>query len=177
MKKCRRCTKPATLHITEIRNGEAQALHLCEGCAKQYLESVSPGGPTDEAAAFESGLPAGPEPEELPDERDALTCPHCGITFKQFRSQGRLGCPHDYVAFREELVPLIESIHGELQHVGKVPRHVPGISRKQYDLLKLRSDLKSAVQNEQYEDAARLRDQIQNLESEMRTPSEERNEI
>ena len=173
MKKCRRCTKPATLHITEIRNGEAQALHLCEGCAKDYLQSVSPGSPEEEAASFESGTPSESDSEQAPDERDSLTCSQCGITFKQFRSQGRLGCPHDYVAFREELVPLIESIHGELQHVGKVPRHVPGISRKQYDLLKLRSDLKSAVQNEQYEEAAKLRDQIQTLEAEMRQPAPE----
>lgn len=168
MKKCRRCTKPATLHITEIRNGEAQALHLCEGCAKDYLNTVSPGSPAEEAATFESGPTPESEAEQEPDERDALTCPQCGITFKQFRSQGRLGCPHDYVAFREELVPLIESIHGELQHVGKVPRHVPGISRRQYDLLKLRSDLKTAVQSEKYEEAAKLRDQIQQLETEFR---------
>ena len=169
MKKCRRCTKPATLHITEIRNGEAQALHLCEGCAKDYLKTVSVGSPSDEAPAFEAGAdPEAGSAEAEPDERDGLTCPQCGITFKQFRSQGRLGCPHDYVAFREELLPLIESIHSEVQHVGKVPRHVPGISRKQYDLLKLRADLKSAVQNEKYEEAAQLRDQIQKLEAETR---------
>lgn len=173
MKKCRRCTKPATLHITEIRDGEAQALHLCEGCAKQYLETVSPGNPADESAVFDSDLADGADDSDIPDERDGLTCPQCGITFKQFRSQGRLGCSHDYVAFREELVPLIESIHGELQHIGKVPRHVPGISSKQYDLLKLRADLKSAVQNEQYEDAAKLRDQIRELESEIRGNSED----
>ena len=171
MKKCRRCTKPATLHITEIRNGEAQALHLCEGCAKDYLNTVSVAGVPEESASFEAGASGVDDADQVPDERDALTCPQCGITFKQFRSQGRLGCPHDYVAFREELVPLIESIHGELQHVGKVPRHVPGISRKQYDLLKLRTDLKAAVQNEQYEEAAQLRDQIQKLEADMRLPS------
>lgn len=167
MKKCRRCTKPATLHITEIRNGEAQALHLCEGCAKDYLNSVSVGGSPEEAASFESNVSESPV-VEAPDERDSLTCPQCGITFKQFRSQGRLGCPHDYVAFRDELLQLIESIHGEVQHVGKVPRHVPGISRRQYDLLRLRSDLKSAVQNEMYEEAAQLRDRIQQLEAEIR---------
>jgi len=171
MKKCRRCTKPATLHITEIRNGEAQALHLCEGCAKDYLNTVSVGGAPEESASFDAGASSEEEAEQAPDARDSLTCPQCGITFKQFRSQGRLGCPHDYVAFREELVPLIESIHGELQHVGKVPRHVPGISRKQYDLLKLRTDLKAAVQNEQYEEAAQLRDKIQKLEAEMQQPS------
>ncbi|MBL8848066.1 MAG: UvrB/UvrC motif-containing protein [Planctomycetaceae bacterium] len=173
MKKCRRCTKPATLHITEIRNGEAQALHLCEGCAKDYLKTVSVGSPNEEAPAFEAGgNPDAAGSEAEPDERDTLTCPKCGITFKQFRSQGRLGCPHDYVAFREELLPLIESIHSEVQHVGKVPQRVPGISRRQYDLLKLRADLKSAVQNEKYEEAARLRDQIQQLEAEAPHQSE-----
>lgn len=169
MKKCRRCTKPAVLHITEIRNGEAQALHLCEGCAKDYLSNVAPGTPPDESAA-ESGFAAGAGQEES-DERDAVSCPHCGITFKQFRSQGRLGCPHDYVVFREELLPLLESIHSETQHVGKVPRHAPGISQTQFELIRLRGDLKSAVQNEQYETAAKLRDQIQQLETQARQES------
>ncbi len=168
MKKCRRCTKPAVLHITEIRNGEAQALHLCEGCAKDYLSTVAPGTPGDESAA-EAGF--GHAPEDESDDRDALACPHCGITFKQFRSQGRLGCPQDYVVFREELLPLLESIHSETQHVGKVPRHAPGISRTQFDLIRLRGDLKAAVQNEQYEEAARLRDRIQQLETEAKQES------
>lgn len=170
MKKCRRCTKPAVLHITEIRNGEAQALHLCEGCAKDYLSTVAPGTPSDDSAA-EAGF--GPAADDEADDRDALACPHCGITFKQFRSQGRLGCPHDYVVFREELLPLLESIHSETQHVGKVPRHAPGISRTQFDLIRMRGDLKSAVQNEQYEEAARLRDRIQQLENETRRESTE----
>lgn len=170
MKKCRRCTKPAVLHITEIRNGEAQALHLCEGCAKDYLSTVAPGTPSDDSSA-EAGF--GPGADEEADDRDAQACPHCGITFKQFRSQGRLGCPHDYVVFREELLPLLESIHSETQHVGKVPRHAPGISRTQFDLIRMRGDLKSAVQNEQYEEAARLRDRIQQLETEARQESSE----
>jgi protein arginine kinase activator len=167
MKKCRRCTKPAVLHITELRNGEAQALHLCEGCAKDYLSNVAPGTPPEESAAEVES------PAEDSDERDALSCPHCGITFKQFRSQGRLGCPHDYVVFRDELLPLLESIHSETQHVGKVPRHAPGISRTQVDLIRLRGELKAAVQNEQYEAAATLRDQIQQLESAARQESGE----
>jgi protein arginine kinase activator len=171
MKKCRRCTKPAVLHITELRNGEAQALHLCEGCAKDYLSNVSPGTPPDDAAS-ESGFPAESTGDES-DERDALSCPHCGITFKQFRSQGRLGCPHDYVVFRDELLPLLESIHSETQHVGKVPRHAPGISRTQVDLIRLRGELKAAVQNEQYEAAATLRDQIQQLELSARQEASE----
>ncbi|REJ71741.1 MAG: hypothetical protein DWQ34_27915 [Planctomycetota bacterium] len=167
MKKCRRCTKPATLHITEIRNGVAQPLHLCEKCAKKYLSSVEAGGNVEDPVG-EGGneLVAALAGEDSADA-DALTCPQCGITFKQFRSQGRLGCPHDYVVFRDELIPLLESIHSETQHVGKIPQRTPAISRKQHDLIRLRSDLKSAVQNEKYEEAADLRDRIRRLEEEL----------
>jgi protein arginine kinase activator len=163
MKKCRRCTKPATLHITEIHEGQVQALHLCESCAQEYLNTVEVGSVPDElepAAAEETGL----VPTEQPDATDDLVCPQCGISFKQFRGQGRLGCSHDYVVFRDELLPLLESIHGETQHVGKIPRRAPDASRRQYDLLRLRNELRAAVENESYEEAARLRDRIQALE-------------
>jgi len=155
------------LHITEIRNGVVQPLHLCEHCAQEYLNSVDVASPS-EAVEHAVGATEGPAGELEPSERDNLTCPQCGITFKQFRSQGRLGCPHDYVAFRSELLPLLETIHTETQHVGKIPHHAPDLSRKQFELMRMRNDLKSAVQNEMYEDAARLRDQIQHLEAELR---------
>ncbi len=165
MKKCRRCTKPATMHITEIREGQAQSLHLCETCAQEYLNSVEVGGSSDE---FQAETVKGPssakveEPEDSPD--DAKTCPFCGITFKQFRSQGRLGCAHDYDAFHDELIPLLESVHSDTQHVGKCPPKTSSENREHYELFRLRNDLKAAVDNESYEEAARLRDRIKQLE-------------
>jgi len=162
MKKCRRCTKPATYHVTELRNGKVQALHLCQSCAEEYLNTVDVvGGSNEEGAAAE------PTGSSEGDTHDGLECPHCGITFKQFRSQGRLGCPHDYQVFHDELVPLLESIHNETQHIGKIPRQIPDVSRRQYELIRLRNELKAAVQNEQYEEAARLRDQIRTTEAEL----------
>ncbi|QDU38469.1 UvrB/uvrC motif protein [Maioricimonas rarisocia] len=166
MRKCRRCTKPATLHITEIRDGEVQALHLCESCAQDYLSNVDVGETVDEEdVAF--GTQADEDVDEVFEGADDLKCENCGITFKQFRSQGRLGCPNDYIVFRERLLPLLESIHGETQHVGKCPQHTPDASRKQYELIRLRNDLRSAVESESYEDAARLRDEIQALENQL----------
>lgn len=164
-KKCSRCSKPATLHITELREGAVQELHLCESCAHEYLtnpqaqeqnvtESVS-----DKLAAITS--------QEDLDEVDQLACPNCGITFREFRAQGRLGCPHDYIAFERELMPLLENIHGETQHCGKLPKRAPDASQRQYRLIKLRNELRTAVEEEQYEDAARLRDEIQTLETEL----------
>jgi protein arginine kinase activator len=169
MKKCGRCSKPAVLHITEIRHGDVQALHLCESCAKEYLTHSEAGGPGD--AATEAGKG---ESSEISDEADQRTCPNCGITFKEFRSQGRLGCPHDYIAFQDELLPLLENIHGETQHVGKIPKRAPRDSQHQYRLIRLRNQLKTAVDDELYEEAARLRDQIQTLETESGSAEQDR---
>mgnify|MGYP000971956790 CR=1 FL=1 len=99
------------------------------------------------------------------DELDQRVCPSCGITFKEFRAQGRLGCPHDYIAFEDELLPLLENIHGETEHCGKIPKRAPDSSQQQFRLIKLRSELRSAVDEERYEDAARIRDEIKHVET------------
>ena len=158
--RCQRCPKPATLHITEIEGGEYEEYHFCEDCAKKYLYEPQ--------AAKGAEVKSGPasllaEPEEL-NELNQRTCPECGIKFKEFRVQGRLGCPHDYTAFREELMPLLESIHGEVHHRGKSPRRRPKDKQRRAELTSLRKELKKAVESEDYEAAARLRDKIKNLE-------------
>ncbi len=165
MKKCHRCSKPATLHITELREGGVQELHLCESCAQQYLNSASDTESADSPEGITDKLPAGMQ--EGLEELDHLVCPNCGISFREFRSQGRLGCPHDYIAFERELVPLLENIHGATQHVGKYPKRAPDSSQRQFELIKLRNELKSAVDDEDYERAAGLRDQIRILEAEL----------
>lgn len=165
MKKCRRCSKPATLHITEIRDGDAHVLHLCEVCAKEYVNSADE-SQLDEHEPFAGKLGEIPSDEEL-EQLDGLVCPNCKITFKEFRSQGRLGCPHDYIAFEEELMPLLENIHNETQHCGKFPKRAPHSSQRQYQLIRLRNDLRLAVEREDYEAAAELRDGIQSLEAEL----------
>jgi protein arginine kinase activator len=162
MRKCSRCSKPATLHITELKGGDVHALHLCESCAHEYLTHVDVGQADDEAEEFLKPPKPG---EEESDEVSQLVCPGCGISFKEFRAQGRLGCPQCYVVFETELLPLLENIHGETQHTGKVPRRAPAASRRQYELIRLRNQLRSAVEAESYEDAARLRDEIQKLDS------------
>jgi protein arginine kinase activator len=91
-------------------------------------------------------------------------CPVCGIKFVEFRNSGRLGCPHDYQEFREELSPLLENIHGETRHCGKTPRRQPQNQQMQSELVQLRKQLLTAVNKENYEEAARLRDRIRQLE-------------
>jgi protein arginine kinase activator len=164
MKKCRRCSKSATLHITELRQGEATEIHLCETCAKDYLSQAEEASTPDGDLQFDQ-LEENDQPEI--SGIDDRVCPNCGITFREFRTQGRLGCPHDYVVFESDLIPLIENIHGETQHCGKLPRRAPDSSRKQHQLIRLRSELKLAVEDEDYETAARLRDEIQEVESQL----------
>jgi len=161
--KCHRCPKVATLHITEVIKGEAQELHLCEECAQEYLDNQG----NQTAADGGGGLikaAAGLGEAEL-EELEKLVCPNCKMTFKEFRGQGRLGCAECYVAFREQLIPLLENIHGEAHHCGKFPQRAPDESQRRYRLIKLRNDLRVAVAAESYEEAARLRDQIQELEN------------
>lgn len=158
MKKCRRCSKPATLHITEIRKGEVQQLHLCEICAQKYLAQGN---------ADEDQPSSGATVEDL-EAADELACPHCGITFRQFRSQGRLGCPHDYEVFETELNQLLENIHDGAQHCGKVPQRTGEGHQDHFRLIKLRNELQVAVKEEAYEKAAALRDEIQQIESRLK---------
>ena len=169
MKKCQQCSKPATLHITEIRDGEVQALHLCESCAQDYWHNDVETSETEES---NSPFPVKMMDDEL-DELDSLICPQCGISFKQFRVQGRLGCPHDYIAFEAELVPLLENIHGDTpQHCGKAPQRAPDASQRQFKLIRLRNDLRSAVDLEKYEEAAQIRDEISLLEKKLGSTEE-----
>jgi len=164
--KCQQCDKPATFHITELTGGKPQELHLCEEHARQYL-SASATEPTPiggMAAALAHQMALGQTAEELA-QLDHQACPVCGITFYEFRSQGRLGCPHDYVCFHTQLDPLIVNIHGESEHVGKRPSRSAVGSESRTQLIRLRREMKEAIDDENYERASQLRDEIQRIES------------
>lgn len=162
--RCQRCPKPATLHLTEIVGPkQIEELHFCEECAQKHL--------------YEPALASGeklPEPKPVEKASDAdefealnrLECTQCGITFKDFRSTGRLGCPHDYEVFKKELIPLLENIHGEIKHMGKSPRRKYPQSATSTQLSALRKQLQGAIGREDYEQAAQIRDQIRHLEME-----------
>src|SRR5262249_27315428 len=141
--------------------GEAQVEEWHRG-------GVSPNKPPREPQQKQQAgkaLPSPPGGEET-DEPAVMNreCEICGIKFVDFRNTGRLGCPHDYQEFREELTPLLENIHGETRHVGKTPRRPPHAKQTESDLIQLRKQLLSAVNGEAYEEAARLRDRIRRLE-------------
>ncbi|MGB9625566.1 MAG: UvrB/UvrC motif-containing protein [Phycisphaerae bacterium] len=158
---CQRCKKQsATVHLTEIINAEKREKHLCEKCAAEEGVTMKQHIPLNELLT--SFLVAQAGAQEIAN----LTCPECGMTFVEYRNQGLLGCPNDYDAFEKALTPLIQHAHeGGTHHVGKVPRHRAGTAGRQTELLRLRRELNAAVQREDYERAAELRDRIQTLES------------
>ena len=154
--KCQKCSKPATLHITEIEDGTPSEIHLCDECAREYLTHhvpTSAGGLAEHLTKLASE-----------DDETDMACPGCGATWNEFRHSGRLGCPADYVAFAKGLLPLLESIHGATAHAGKTPRHAKPDGRRQAELRRLRQELKEAIAVEAYEQAARIRDRLRELQ-------------
>lgn len=158
--KCQQCNKAATFFITEIITEEQfEDLHLCEECANEYISNGGGNG-----KLTKSGLGGAAEEGDELSALNQRECPNCGIKFVEFRNTGRLGCPHDYDEFREELTTLLENIHGETRHCGKAPRRLPQAKQTQSELVQLRKQLHQAVTREAYEEAATLRDRIRKLE-------------
>jgi protein arginine kinase activator len=156
--KCQRCPKQATLHITEVLGEDRfEEVHLCDDCAKKYLYAPQQKNQT----ANSSEADAAESEEETPA---GVRCPECGISFLEFRNHGRFGCSHDYDAFKSDLLPLLESVHGETRHAGKAPRRAPRTKTAQAELTQLRQQLQVLVTEENYEEAARVRDRIKQLE-------------
>lgn len=162
--KCDNCGKTATVHLTEIKGGKKFEKHLCEQCASQGEGiPVKAHTPINELLTnfvmAHSGL----------QKQSGLSCEQCGITWAEFRQSGLLGCEQDYDVFEKDLTPLIQRAHdGATHHVGKVPARRGGSrgapARRSIDAAKLRKELARAVEVEDYERAARLRDQLKAAE-------------
>lgn len=162
MKKCRRCTKTATFHVTEIHAEKAVAIHLCDSCAREYLEN-------NDSPATETLTDLTSKLDQLISQsaESEATCPDCGTTFGEFRENGRLGCAHDYTEFLAELLPLLENIHEDTSHIGKRPVRTIIGPEEQAMLVQLRRQQQRAILEEDYETAATLRDQIADLERQL----------
>jgi len=162
---CQVCQKrEATIHLTEITDGVRSEMHLCEHCAQE--EGIAIKSQLSINELLSSLLATQPSDDELfGDTEQQLSCPHCGFTLEQFTKKAVLGCPYDYEVFEKSLLPLIKKAHdGQTVHCGKVPSKMPKDTKKQVKLTALRQQLEVAVQSEDYELAAKLRDKITQLE-------------
>jgi len=160
---CDICGKrEATVHLTEIINDQITKLHLCEECAKKKgAEMEEHFGLADLLAGLaDLGVPTDTAKEKK------LKCPSCGMTYGDFKKIGRMGCGKCYDTFSTYLVPLFKGIHGSDTHMGKMPGVGSRGKRKskKVDIDDLKKRLKRAIEFEEFEDAARLRDEIKKHE-------------
>lgn len=159
MVKCQFCDKPATVHLTDIVNKQKREIHLCREHAEQ--QQILKHQELNLSAILQTLIG---QHVPLTDELARLACPACGIKYMEFRAEGRPGCPHDYQVFRGELEKLFDRIHRSVRHVGKSPRH-RGSGPRLSELVQLRQQLRRAVEAENYEEAAKIRDLIRQKET------------
>lgn len=160
---CQNCQKTqATVHLLDIipPHGEKRERHLCEQCAAE--EGVTTQKHESISTILDSFIKHAAGVQKMSDS----PCGECGTSFREFRSQGLLGCPKCYDAFEKPLMTLIKRSHeGATHHVGKTPSRLGGEPSVHSRLAKMRREIKEAVEHEDFETAARLRDQMKEMES------------
>ena len=169
---CQKCSKKnASVHLTKIINGSKSEIYICEDCARENGELDSPLEGKFPLYQFFSGMMGitGPESAEavMPVEEAGMQCAACGLTYAQFGQIGRFGCDRCYESFSRNILPLFRRLHGNQKHMGKIPTRA-GTSlklRKKIDHLKM--ELRKKVTEEDFEEAAQLRDQIRELEKKL----------
>jgi protein arginine kinase activator len=160
--KCDKCDRPATYHSVEIVNGKKIEKHLCEyHAAEEGLTFKVAHKPINELLTnfvkMHSQDPTAGGPTEL-------ACDHCGLTYAEFQERSLLGCPSCYTAFARPLDVLLARTHeGATDHHGKIPSQSGFGEQHQQQLMRMRKRLEEAVEAEDYELAAHLRDEIGKL--------------
>lgn len=165
--KCDKCDRPATYHAVEIVKGQKIEKHLCDQCAAEEGMGIkSAHAPINQLLTNFVKATGQPELPEGGASLD-LTCPDCGLAFSEFRDNSLLGCAGCYAAFEAPLTSLLERAHeGGNHHIGKVPRRGGGASeQRQLLITRIRKRLNDAVEAEDYELAAQLRDDLNGLET------------
>ncbi|MFQ5952437.1 MAG: UvrB/UvrC motif-containing protein [Candidatus Omnitrophota bacterium] len=162
--KCDICSKnEATVHLTEIIDGNVTKLHICDKCAKEKGEEMqSHFGLTDLLSSLMDFEPT--MPKSRIKKSTAVKCPSCGMTYYDFQKIGRLGCGKCYETFGKKLTELLKKIHGSDRHVGKAPFKKQKVRKGKKDLGRLKKELEELVKKEEFEKAAVLRDRIKELE-------------
>jgi protein arginine kinase activator len=152
----------ATIHLTQVIDGEVKKLNLCQECAqKNGIDLNSPISITDVLLGLgsQTGAKKGPS---MVSELD-LSCSRCQMTRAEFKSNARLGCPECYNSFMGELNALMQAMHHSRQHVGKIPARQGVEARITARIASLQKDIETAIAKEEYEVAANLRDKIRAL--------------
>lgn len=159
---CERCKKnDATYRITKIVNNKKVDLHLCEQCARELGEVSSPlsfQNIISELMGFAS------QPYETGKHYEPR-CGNCGTYYSEFEKGGLLGCSECYHSFSGEIIPVLKRVQGSTRHVGKIPSSRNKARLNKNELGGLRIMLQKAIENEEYEKAAKIRDEISKMQN------------
>ena len=169
--------KKATVHLTEIVDEQMSEMHLCEECARNKSAQMEQQFGLGDLLAGLSDVGKAASPS---DAKNVLVCSGCGLNYEDFRKFGRLGCGQCYTAFKEHLEGLLRKIHGSSRHLGKTPLFLPPpaaslpsvnspgtlavTSLPAPNTEDLKKQLHAAIESEDFEQAALLRDKIRMLE-------------
>ncbi len=164
---CQKCNKnQANTHIKTIINGKLSEYALCNDCAKEM-------GYSNFLSGFDFHDLLGGLFDNFSLRDSTEKCPKCGSTFDDIISTGKIGCAKCYSVFHDKLKPTIQRIHGTTEHKGKTPeKSALSISEKRTEITISRSGeieqkkllLKNAIDEQRFEDAAKIRDEIKSLE-------------
>lgn len=168
---CQLCGKrPASIHYTELSGSAAVEYHICQECAQEKgLFKASSGQSKLNVTDLLAGMGTTSATQETALAH--VKCPRCNETYAEFRESGRLGCAECYGAFADFLRPLLRRIHGSTQHVGKQPPGVRAVTpAPKSDLARLRDELRRALEREDFERCAELRDRIRKMDEASGTP-------
>lgn len=162
---CDVCKKnKATVHLTQIINGIKKEYNLCESCAKE-MNTISfiPDINIGKDFSFQNvigGLIDYINGNSYKVEEKDVVCKNCGMSYKEFKDNGLLGCSECYTEFKEFLNPVVKRLHGSTEHMGKIPKKTCSCIIQKKKILKFKEDLNKAVAMEEYEKAAEIRDKI-----------------
>ena len=167
--KCEKCNEnEATFFYEETINGKTRSYHLCHDCAEKmraageiHMEMPDFDTPFAAFPNFFGDLFALPENH---GRRERKTCPGCGATWQDIVALGKARCPECYNTFADELDATVRSMHGNVTHTGRAPQKLRAAHQKENELATLKAQLKTAIEEEKFEEAAALRDKIHALE-------------
>ncbi len=166
---CEECgVNEACYTISVMMGGQITQRHLCADCMAKMNMNLAAGNVKHLLSAIMSAITGGVEEAaaaiaEEGGEAASIVCERCGTSLSKFTKSGKLGCPSCYQAFREQLTPMLQQIHGRVQHAGRKPLDDEGAQRRRAVYDRLSRQLEQAVAMEDFETAAVLRDQLKQL--------------
>ena len=161
---CMKCKKNfATVKLTRIEKGRVEELNLCQSCAAEispYQKKLA--GAQANLDSILAGLLASEKEKKRITDVD-ITCRGCGLPFASYRESLFLGCAQCYDSFGEHLLGDLRKFHGSTSHQGKVPKLMQSKIAMRQDIQQVRRQMEAAIEQENFELAAQLRDKIKSL--------------